>query len=103
MIKTLFGKVDRFYVAYVTLIIIALVIGAICGIILAGMGIAAYFELIDIGELEDDIGAPWLILGGLGITFGASLYIGSVKEKREKVRHRIKQNKNLQPKKNIAR
>ena len=58
---------DRLLIRFYPLFNIAALIGMLCGLAFIGMGIARYFDKIDMGASFEKIDPIWMIAGGAGI------------------------------------
>ncbi|WP_428541722.1 hypothetical protein [Profundibacter sp.] len=58
---------DRLLIRFYPLFNFTAIIGMLCGIAFIGMGIAGYFDKIDMGRSFEKIDPIWMIAGGLGI------------------------------------
>ncbi len=70
---------DRLLIRFFPVFNIVALIGVYCGFALSGMGVARYFDKIDMGKSFENIEPLWMIAGGLGIALTIWFKRGKVK------------------------
>jgi len=70
---------DKVFIKLFPLFNIAAIVGVLCGLALSAMGLARYFDKIDMGQSFEKIEPVWMIAGGLGIALGIALKRNKIK------------------------
>lgn len=80
---------DRLTLAMMPLMKLAIFIAILCGLTLAGMGVASMMGKIDMGPEFSTIEPSWIIGGGIGIAVGAVMGYLKLKDRADAAQARL--------------
>lgn len=80
---------DKIVTKLLPLMKIAAVIGALCGLIIIGLGIARMYDLIDMGKDSERIEPLWMIGGGAALIVTFVFKFQSYKKKAAAAKERL--------------